>query len=106
MLLSYYIINYAIQASLYYYISYFPPYKFLHAPVMASAYSVSPPLLYSSWFMFLISTRCTLLALAQFLTILCNPLSIFWKRIDRAVTTEETRTTNRARIKTCLRKKT
>ena len=63
-------------------------------------FNISPPLLYSSWFMFLISTRCTLLALAQFLTILCNPLSIFWKRMDRAVTTEETRTTNRARIKT------
>ena len=60
-------------------------------------------LLYSSCSMFLISTLCTLLALAQFLTYLCKFLSSFWVRMEMAVTTEETNPANMKTIKIMLK---
>ena len=47
--------------------------------------------------MFSISTTSSLLALALALTYVCNILSSFWERMERMVTTEETRTANNDR---------
>ena len=45
-------------------------------------------------FVLFISTTSSLLALALALTYVCNILSSFWERMERMVTTEETRTAN------------
>ena len=87
--------------------------------------NIFPPLLcllYSSWPLFVISISSTVLAPAaqvlssthlaltnslttstlpvQYLSFLCKILSIFWVRIEMAVTSEETRTKIRRELKT------